>query len=217
MKKYTIDELIEIVHILRKECPWDSVQTHKSLSNCLIEETYEVLETLDSNDGSKMADEMGDLLMQILLHAEIGAENGEYTFDDVVSALSEKMIRRHPTIFDKDNKNPKSWDEIKKEEKNLKSDAELLKNISKNLPALQRSLKFSQKLQKLNMEDGRTERYCAISREILSKIESGEVPDEHEMGTLLYSVSAICGNFSMSGELILNKFLENFEKTLEKY
>lgn len=217
MKRYTMDELIEIVSILREKCPWDSVQTHASLKNCLIEETYEVLEALDSGDGKMMADEMGDLLMQILLHAEIGKEAGEYTLEDVTTALSEKMIRRHPKIFSgNEGSEEQNWDEIKKKEKNLGSEAEILENISKYLPALQRSMKFSQKLQKWGKEEKDISRKCEISKEILSKLEQGEKPSEREIGKLLYSVSAICGEIYGSPEIILNNFLENFAKTLEK-
>ncbi len=215
-KRYSMDELIEIVHILRKECPWDSVQTHDSLKNCLIEETYEVLEALDSGVGETMADEMGDLLMQILLHAEIGAENGEYTLEDVTSALANKMIRRHPNIFDKDNKNPLSWDEMKKKEKNLASEAEILENISKYLPALQRSMKFSQKMRKWGKEEKSSERYLEIMKETIRNLEKSENPTDADFGQLLYAASAFCGCFDRSPELILNNFLENFTKRLEK-
>lgn len=216
MKRYTMDELIEIVSILRKECPWDSVQTHSSLKNCLIEEAYEVLEALDSGNGEMMADEMGDLLMQILLHAEIGKEAGEYTLEDVTTALANKMIRRHPQIFKQSENLGETWDEIKQKEKKLGSEAEILENISKYLPALQRSMKFSQKMQKWGKDNDDISRKCARIKEILSKIEQGEKPEEYEIGKILYSISSVCGSLYGSPELILNNFLENFAKTLEK-
>lgn len=215
-KRYTMEELIGIVRILRRECPWDSVQTHDSLKVCLLEEAYEVLEAIDSGSGEKMADEMGDLLMQILLHAEIGKEQGEYTLEDVTSALANKMIRRHPKIFDKENKTPQNWEEIKKKEKNLGSEAEILENISKYLPALQRSQKFVQKLQKWGKEENDLGRYIEICQEILSNIEKVGNASDAEIGQLLYAVSGLCACLDRSGELILNKFLENFTKTLEK-
>lgn len=216
MNNYTMEELIEIVSRLRRECPWDSVQTHASLKNCLIEEAYEVLEALDSGDGKMMADEMGDLLMQILLHAEIGKEMGEYTLSDVVNALAEKMVRRHPKIFSENENSEQNWEEIKKKEKKLSSEAEILENISKYLPALQRSMKFSKKMQDWEMEERDIKRKCEISKEILSKIETSEKLDEKEIGKLLYTVSSICGSEYGSPEIILNNFLENFTKTLEK-
>lgn len=216
MKKYTMDELIEIVSRLRKECPWDSVQTHESLKTCLIEETYEVIEAIDEGDGNMMADEMGDLLMQILLHAEIGKEEEKYDLSDVVSSLANKMVRRHPKIFGSEENSPQSWDEIKKKEKKLETNADFLKNISKNLPALQRSLKFSKNLRKWEIEKDSISQFCEKSKDILSKIEKSQYASEEELGQLLYNISAICGLFGGSGELILNKFLENFTKTLEK-
>ncbi len=214
-KRYTMEELIEIVRILRRRCPWDSVQTHDSLKVCLLEECYEVMEALGSGDGEKMADEMGDLLMQILLHAQIGQEAGEYTLEDVISALANKMVRRHPAIFRQDQ-TPQSWEEIKKKEKNLCTEAEILENISKYLPALQRSQKFSQKLQKWGKEENTPARNLKKIKGIASEIEKNEDPTDEQLGQLLYAASALCGYFNRSPELILNKFLENFTKTLEK-
>lgn len=214
-KKYTYEELREIVHRLRKECPWDSVQTHKSLENCLLEESYEVLEAIEKNDGKMMADEFGDLLMQILLHAEIGAEEGTYTFEDICDALATKMVRRHPAIF-----NPgaecENWEEIKKKEKKLDSEAEILENISKFLPALQRSMKFSKKMSEWEKTDGRKESYAENIKEILRKSEKNESLTDADLGALLYAASGFCGCFDRSPEIILNNFLENFAKTLEK-
>lgn len=213
--KYTFEELKEIIHRLRKECPWDSVQTHQSLKNCLIEESYEVLEAIDKDDGEMMADEMGDLLMQILLHAEIGAEEEKYTFEDVCDALARKMVRRHPAIF-----NPggqiENWDEIKKKEKKLSSEAEFLKNFSKSLPALQRSVKISKKMRQWEKEEGQISRYTEEIEEILRNIKKNEDASDAEIGAILYAVSGICGLADRSPEIILNNFLENFTKTLEK-
>ena len=213
--KYTFEELKEIIHRLRKECPWDSVQTHQSLKNCLIEESYEVLEAIDKDDGEMMADEMGDLLMQILLHAEIGAEEEKYTFEDVCDALARKMVRRHPAIF-----NPggqiESWDEIKKKEKKLSSEAEFLKNFSKSLPALQRSVKISKKMRQWGKEEDQISRYTEEIEEILRNIKKNEDASDAEIGAILYAVSGICGLSDRSPEIILNNFLENFTKTLEK-
>lgn len=214
-KKYTFAELREIIHRLRKECPWDSVQTHKSLKNCLLEESYEVLEAIDKDDGGMMADEMGDLLMQILLHAEIGAEEEKYTFEDVCDALAKKMVRRHPAIFNPGGQ-AESWDEIKKKEKKLSTEAEFLENFSKSLPALQRSVKFSKKLRQWEKEEGSIERYTEEIKEILQNIEKNKDASDDEIGAILYAVSGICGLSERSPEIILNNFLENFAKTLEK-
>ena len=214
-KKYTFEELRQIVHRLRKECPWDRVQTHQSLKNCLLEESYEVLEAIEKNDGKMMADEMGDLLMQILLHAEIGAEEGNYTFEDVCDALATKMVRRHPKIFNPDGA-CESWEEIKKKEKKLSSEAEILENISKFLPALQRSMKFSKKMSDWGKEDARKESYAEKIEEILRKSKENDSLSDADLGAFLYAASGFCGCFDRSPEIILNNFLENFAKTLEK-
>ena len=101
MKKYTLDDLLEIVNTLRSEngCPWDREQTHESLKVCLIEECGEVIEAIDKKDDENLVEELGDVFLQVLMHSQIGAEEGRFTFDDVIQSVSEKMIRRHPHVF----------------------------------------------------------------------------------------------------------------------
>ncbi|MBO5505760.1 MAG: nucleotide pyrophosphohydrolase, partial [Clostridia bacterium] len=101
MKKYSFEDLLNIVEKLRSPggCPWDIEQTHESIKNAMIEESYEVIEAIEEQDNEKMADESGDLLLQVVFHAQIGKEKGEYTIDDVINAVCEKMIHRHPHVF----------------------------------------------------------------------------------------------------------------------
>ena len=146
MKKYTFDELVKIVADLRGEggCPWDREQTHQSLKKYMIEETYEALDAIDSDNPEKMADELGDLLLQILMNAQIGSEDGRFDINDVISAVSEKMIRRHPHVFgnviaNTSEKVLENWDKIKKNEKGQKSVSETLWDIPASFPALMRA------------------------------------------------------------------------------
>ena len=126
--KHDFEELKEIVTILRSPegCSWDRAQTHESMKKCLIDETNEVLTAIDNGDFENLCEELGDVLLQVLLHAEIAKENGKFTFEDVVQKLSEKLIRRHPHVFG-DVKRPETpeeslalWQSVKKIEKERK-------------------------------------------------------------------------------------------------
>src|SRR6185437_6451125 len=119
---YTWDDLIEVMARLRASCPWDREQTHRTLVPYLIEETYEVVEAIEQNDGAALCDELGDLLLQIVFHAQIGTETGAFTVADVIDALSNKMIRRHPHVFadaviEDVDAQWKSWEQLKSKEK----------------------------------------------------------------------------------------------------
>ncbi len=124
-KPHDMQELLEIVAILRSPdgCPWDREQTHETLKKCLTDETEEVLQAIDNKDDENLCEELGDVLLQVLMNSEIAAERGAFTFADVVQGLSDKMIRRHPHVFG-DVETPKSgedalklWKEVKKKEK----------------------------------------------------------------------------------------------------
>ena len=126
--KHDIEELKEIVTILRSPegCSWDRAQTHESMKKCLIDETNEVLTAIDNGDFENLCEELGDVLLQVLLNSEIAKENGNFTFEDVVQKLSEKLIRRHPHVFG-DVKRPETpeeslalWKSVKKIEKERK-------------------------------------------------------------------------------------------------
>ncbi len=127
MEKYSLADLLEIVAKLRSEdgCPWDREQTHESLKPCLIEESGEVIEAIDNKDEENLIEELGDVLLQVLMHSQIASEEGRFTFEDVVQGVSEKMIRRHPHVFgDKKAENAeealKNWKQAKALEKENK-------------------------------------------------------------------------------------------------
>lgn len=128
---HNMEELLEIVTVLRSPegCSWDRAQTHESMKKCLQDETEEVLQAIDNQDDKNLCEELGDLLLQVLMNAEIARERGAFTFDDVVQQLSEKLIRRHPHVFG-DVKRPETpeeglalWKEIKRKEKEAKKAA----------------------------------------------------------------------------------------------
>ena len=123
---HTMEELLEIIHVLRdpKEgCAWDSVQTHETLKKCLTDECEEVLEAVDNKDDENLCEELGDVMLQVLLNAEIASERNAFTMDDVINGLTDKLIRRHPHVFG-DEKRPDNeeealalWKKVKEKEK----------------------------------------------------------------------------------------------------
>lgn len=151
-------KLREIIGILRgpNGCPWDKEQTHESLKKYLIEETYEVIEAIDSGDIDHLIEELGDVLLQVMLHAQIGEDEGYFAIEDVIEVLSRKMIRRHPHVFgDKKAEDSKevlqNWQEIKKQEKG-EIESSLLDGISKSIPNLLRAYEIQKKAAKVGFD-----------------------------------------------------------------
>lgn len=152
------ERLREIIRTLRgpNGCPWDKKQTHESLKRYLIEETYEVLEAIDEQDDNHLVEELGDVLLQVMLHAQIGEDEGMFSIDDVIKTLTEKMIRRHPHVFgtnqvDTAEEVIKNWEEIKREEKKSEQTS-LLDDIPKGLPALQRAYELQKQAAKVGFD-----------------------------------------------------------------
>lgn len=124
---YSYEELVGIIAELRSDhgCPWDKAQTHESMISCLRNECEEVVEAIEQKDPENLCEELGDVLLQVLLHAQIAKEEGLFTMEDVINGLAEKMIRRHPHVFGdeeygSDEQNQARWEEIKRQEKEAK-------------------------------------------------------------------------------------------------
>jgi len=154
---HSFDDLVEIMARLRSGCPWDREQTHATLVPYLIEETYEVVEAIEQNDGAALCDELGDLLLQIVFHAQIGTETGAFTVADVIDALSNKMIRRHPHVFadaviEDVDAQWKSWEQLKSKEKAGKARASRLDGIPKHMGALQRGQRMQEKAARVGFD-----------------------------------------------------------------
>ncbi len=154
--QYTFNDLMDIVAELRGEngCEWDKAQTHNSLLRYLIEESYEYIEATRKKDPAMQADELGDVLLQVALHAQIGKEENTFNIDDVLNAVCKKMIYRHPHVFsdvkaDSVEEILKNWEELKKKEKGEKTDKQILESVSSELPALIRAQKVIEKSKKL--------------------------------------------------------------------
>ena len=224
---YEFKDLLDIMELLRSEngCPWDREQSHDSLKKYLIEETYEVLEAIDLNDKDKIAEELGDLLLQIVFHSQIGKEEGTFDINDVITSVSRKMILRHTHAFGEDKADTAdqvvdNWEAIKKKEKGLSDHTSVLKDVPSNLPALMRSYKIQQKAAQVGFDWDKTEDAMKKLDEEISELKDvyqsknvERITDE--LGDVLFSVVNLARFLKVQPELALtgtiNKFIKRFE------
>ena len=222
-----LNRLRRIVHILRAPggCPWDIEQTHSSLVPNLIEEAYECVEALQSVDKEHQSEELGDLLLQVIMHAEIANETGAYDLDKVAEGISEKLIRRHPHVFgESDADDPdtvlKQWDEIKRQEKTKDGvRPRLLDNISHGLPSLIRAAKIQKKVAKVGFDWASVDDVFPKVSEELGEVKEAlgdEEKVQEELGDLLFSVVNLSRKLGYDAEAMLAranaKFIGRFEK-----
>ncbi len=224
-RKYTFEDLLSIMEKLRSEggCPWDREQTHESIKRSIMEEGYELIEAIDTGDGAKMADESGDLLLQVVFHAQIGKENGEYDMSDVTDAICKKLIHRHPHIFGgEDIKTADGvldmWDAIKRNDRDQKTIAEELRGVSKYLPSLTRAEKIQGKAAKtgylfndLNVADSVFNKLKMIDEN------TDKFVAEKYLGQILFSIVTIAKKAGVDAEVALNREISNFISEYEKY
>lgn len=218
--KAKLEELIDIMKILRKKCPWDKEQTHKSLRRYLIEETYEVIEAIDEENYKKLKEELGDLLLQIVFHSEIADENNQFDIYDVIYEVCKKMKERHTHVFGKDNfSTPKevvdNWDNIKMKERNIETVTEDLKSIPKQLPTLIRAYKVQQKAAKVgfdwtNADDAIQKIYEEISEFEKAKNSNDKSKTAEEIGDMLFAVVNVCRFFDIDPDYSLKMTIEKF-------
>lgn len=226
-ERYGFEDLLEIMKILRSPdgCPWDREQDHESLKKYLIEETYEALEAIDLKNPEKLCEELGDVLLQVIFHAEIAEEEGQFTIYDVIDGVSKKMVNRHEHVFGKKHADTaedvlKLWENIKKKEKGVKSQTEVLKDVPANLPALMRSYKVQEKAAKVgfdwdNVEDA-WKKINEEMEELREAYESGNMEKtEEELGDLLFAVVNVSRFLKIQPELALTKTINKFIKRFE--
>ncbi len=224
--KYTIDDLIKIVEKLRGEggCPWDIEQTHQSIKHSIIEEGYELIETLDAGDWVKAADESGDLLLQIVFHAQIGKEKGEYSMDDVYKAVCEKMVHRHPHVFGDDKVKDSeevldNWSKIKRDDRGQKTISQDMAAVSSSLPSLMRAQKIQGKAEKggyvFSEPSVASETVCNLI-DVMANNTDKEVAEKY-VGKMLFEVVSIAKKYGVDAETALNKHTEAFIHEYSKY
>ncbi|MDD6762712.1 MAG: nucleoside triphosphate pyrophosphohydrolase [Clostridiales bacterium] len=230
-EKYTIDDLRAILIRLREPdgCPWDRAQTHQSIKKSLIEETYEAIDALDFGDDHAFANELGDVLLQVVFHARLAEERGAFNFDDVVTEICTKLITRHTHVFGKDHagtveESLETWEKNKKKEKNISTYTEALEDVPKYLPALMRAEKIQKKARGFGFDwdniNGVYEKLAEETEE-LKEAQKEEI-DEHireEYGDLLFTVVNLGRFLGTDPETALtaasNKFINRFKKMEE--
>ena len=225
-EKYDINDLLEIMRSLRAPggCPWDAEQTHESIRKNLIEETYEVVEAIDKKDSGMLLEELGDLLMQVVFHAQMEDEQGVFNFDDVADGVCKKLIERHPHVFGEvevsgvddvlDN-----WDAIKRRKKGQKKGSEPMLSVPRELPALMRAAKIQQKASAVGFDwpdvSGAYDKIIEETQELRKAVESGVQDDViEELGDLLFSVVNVSRFLKCDAEEALtaasDKFINRF-------
>ena len=222
------DELVGIVKKLRAECPWDMEQTHESLSRHLIEESYELLDALASiqekdSNYALVKDELGDLLLQILLHSKIAEENNHFAIVDVIDSLKSKLIERHPHVFGDVELNSaeeveKQWETIKQKDGSLS----IFDDINSKLPSITRAFKTQRKAKKLNLSYANYDEALAdLLSEVKELEEAEELEDKKsEIGDVLFSIINVCRYLEADPEIQLNKSTQRFierAQYVEKY
>ena len=228
---FDINDLIVIIEILRSEygCPWDREQTHSSLKNSLIEETYEVIEAINNNSSQDICEELGDLLMLIILNAQIAKEENSFDFSSICDTVSKKMILRHPHVFKNTKvKNSqevlKNWDDIKKEEKSQKTYTDTLKAVPNSFPALLKAEKVQKRAKKAGFDwdniNGALQKVYEEVDEISEEIKTNNTENaQKELGDLLFATVNLSRFLKANPEDELNKatlkFISRFSKVEE--
>lgn len=211
----------EIIADLRgpNGCPWDKKQTHQSLKKYLIEEAYELIEAINNEDIDHMIEELGDVLLQVMLHAQIGEDDGYFTIEDVIEGISEKMVRRHPHVFgnvEAENVEEvlKNWEEIKQEEKGF-TQKSLLDGVGKGLPNLLRATELQKEAAKVGFDWPDIEPVLAKVQEELSELQEakqqGKLKDmELEFGDVLFALVNVARHYKIDPEEALFKTNQKF-------
>ena len=223
---YTTQDLLSIMELLRSACPWDKQQTHQSIRKNLIEETYEVAWAIDTGDTALLKEELGDLLLQVVFHAQMEKECGSFDFAGVCDALCKKLINRHPHVFGETQaKNPEqalqNWDEIKKSEKQDKTATRAIEDVPRCLPALMRSQKVQQRAAKTGFDYPNVDMAVSDLRSEVKELEqalsAGQAADiQEELGDLIFSAVNVSRFVGVDAEEALtkscDKFIDRFEK-----
>ncbi|AFS79374.1 MazG family protein [Gottschalkia acidurici 9a] len=225
--KYDMYNLMAIMEILRSKdgCSWDAEQTHTSLRPYVIEEAYEVVDAIDNDDIDGITEELGDLLLQIIFHSQIGKEEGYFTIMDVTTSICEKLIRRHPHVFtDFRAKSSQEvvydWNDIKAKEKNMTTYTERIKSIPKGLPALMKSYKVQKRAADVGFDwedvSGALEKLEEELNEVKEELNtSNKERLENEIGDLIFSIVNVCRFVNVNPENAVNKTINKFIKRFE--
>ena len=216
------EELVRIMHRLRSPggCPWDGEQTHASIKPYTIEEAYEVAEAIDAGDDGELCSELGDLLLQIVFHAEMASERRAFAITDVIAAISEKMVRRHPHVFadvqvSGSDEVLRNWSRIKADERRSSDDTSALAGVPRAMPALLRAQRLGEKAGHAGFDWTSPAGVLDKLREELGELEaavaSGDRADAAaELGDLLYAATSLARHLGVVAEDALNGAADRF-------
>jgi tetrapyrrole methylase family protein/MazG family protein len=205
----------EVVRTLREQCPWDREQDHRSLAKYVIEETYEVVDAIESGDPAQLEEELGDLLYQVVFHATLGAEEGDYTLADVARGITDKLVRRHPHVFgDADavsiDEVRANWEQLKKDEKGRTS---VMDGIPGSMPALLYARKVQQKARAVGFDWKTADDVWPKVEEELREVR--EDPSEEEIGDLLFAVVNLSRHLGVDAEPALRAATAKFRRRFQ--
>ena len=230
--KYNIDDLLKVTEILRSEngCVWDREQDHKSIRMNVLEEAYEAMEAIDTDEAAMLKEELGDLLFQAVFHCQIEKERGRFQFDDICDDVAKKMIYRHPHVFgtvsvENSDEVLKNWDQLKKKSKGQETLADTLDSVPKVLPALMRAQKVSKRLSNAGVSNADTGELFDSIRNKLNELESAvnmekDTDIEENLGLLLYEICNLSRFIKKDSEKALtfstNKVIMRFRAIEQK-
>lgn len=223
---YTVQDLVEIMRLLRAPggCPWDAEQTHESIKKNLIEETYEVIEAINKKDSVLLCEELGDLLMQVVFHAQMEKEAGAFDFDAVADGVCKKLVERHPHVFGEVSVSGvddvlTNWDDIKRKTKGQKNTTESMLSVPRELPALMRATKLQKKAADVGFDwsdvSGALDKLEEEIKELRQAVENKDSANmTEELGDVLFSAVNVSRFIKADAEEALtsasDKFLSRF-------
>lgn len=208
--------LREVIRTLRGEngCPWDRKQTHESLREYAIEEVYELIEAINNEDDEAIIEELGDVLLQVMLHSQIGEDSGYFTIDDVIQRIHDKMVHRHPHVFGA-NDTEKTWDELKLEENPEAAEDFLLHSVASTGPSLQLAYKLQKKVGKVGFDwekvEHMWEKFNEEQAEFQEAVAQTDIEEmELEFGDMLFVLANIAKHYRINPEVALSKVNQKF-------
>lgn len=226
MKKKTKDNFNDLIKLMSKlrsthGCPWDRIQTHKSLLPYLIEESYEVLDTIQAKDDQRLKEELGDLLLQVIFHAQIAKERKKFDIYEVIENLHHKLIERHPHVFKEKRKIVaeevlRNWEHIKLAASNAKNKS-VLSGLPRHLPALLKAYRLQEKVARFEFDWEKTDDVFLKVEEEIKELKKAyrkrkKEDIEEELGDILFSWVNLCRHLKINPEFALRKTTDKFVK-----
>ncbi|WP_317854293.1 nucleoside triphosphate pyrophosphohydrolase [Chakrabartyella piscis] len=222
-----VQDLVAVIKQLRGEngCPWDKVQTHESLREAMIEESYEVVDAINKKDMANLKEELGDVLLQVVFHSQLAEEVGTFTLEDVVEGICNKMIYRHPHVFGTVNVDTAdevlmNWESLKKKEKKIATQTQVMRGVPNALPALTRAQKVKKKAADVGFDFGTPEEIWAKVLEEMGEfqeaVDKNMYTKEEEFGDILFAMVNIARVYKINPEFALTKATEKFINRFER-